>query len=102
MGNGQIDRRAFLGAGAAGCAGLILGTTRTWASDTQPGAIVETSYGRIRGLVIDKVNAFKGIRYGAPTSGANRQSQSQGSAQLARFRYHKARHHAAQQRLQSS
>jgi len=72
MGNGQIDRRAFLGAGAAGCAGLILGTTRAWASDTQPGAIVETSYGRIRGLVIDKVNAFKGIRYGAPTSGANR------------------------------
>jgi len=72
MGNGQIDRRAFLGAGAAGCAGLILGTTRAWASDTKPGAIVETSYGRIRGLVIDKVNAFKGIRYGAPTSGANR------------------------------
>ena len=30
MGNGQIDRRAFLGAGAAGCAGLILGTTRAW------------------------------------------------------------------------
>ena len=55
MGNGQIDRRAFLGAGAAGCAGLILGTTRAWASDTKPGAIVETSYGRIRGLVIDKL-----------------------------------------------
>ncbi len=42
MSNGKVDRRAFLGAGAAGCAGLILGTTRAWASDTKPGAIVET------------------------------------------------------------
>ena len=60
MNDAKIDRRIFLGAGAAV---LITGANRAWASETKPGAVVDTTSGKIRGLVIDKVNAFKGIRY---------------------------------------
>src|SRR5689334_4499700 len=34
--------------------------------------IVETAQGRLRGLLSGGVSAFKGIRYGADTSGENR------------------------------
>lgn len=40
------------------------------ASDTNP--VVETAYGRIRGYVRNGIYTFKGIPYGADTSGANR------------------------------
>ena len=37
-----------------------------------PGAIVETTTGKIRGLQFDGVHAFKGVPYGASTAGARR------------------------------
>src|SRR3954470_3673503 len=69
MNGKDISRRKFIGTGAAA---LILGSGRAWSAETKPGPIVETASGKIRGLMIDKVNAFKGIRYGASTAGANR------------------------------
>ena len=61
-----MERRTFLyvtGAAAASCA---------VGADLKTGATVETAYGKVRGLSVGKVQAFKGIRYGADTSGANR------------------------------
>jgi para-nitrobenzyl esterase len=64
-----MNRRKFLGTGAGV---LIMGTGHAWGAQEKTGPVVETATGKIRGLVIDKVNAFKGIRYAASTAGANR------------------------------
>src|SRR5947207_445759 len=69
MNHSKIDRRAFLGAAAGG---LVIISDRAGFAQVKPGAVVTTTNGKIRGLVIDKVNAFKGIRYGASTAGPNR------------------------------
>jgi para-nitrobenzyl esterase len=65
----KIDRRQFIGAGAAG---LLVATGPVRAAQSGASATVETSAGKIRGLVVDGVNTFRGIRYGASTAGANR------------------------------
>ena len=44
----------------------------SFGAEPKSGATVDTSSGKIRGLVIDKVNAFKGIPYGASTAGDRR------------------------------
>jgi para-nitrobenzyl esterase len=75
----KIDRRSFLGRGAA-AAGAIVGAAKalTAASSTSSksegdaGPVVETTSGKIRGVVIDKIYAFKGVPYGASTAGAGR------------------------------
>ena len=70
-----MNRRRFIAQGTA-AAGVFAGAvTRSLAepnSSTKPGATVDTSVGKIRGLVINKVNAFKGIPYGASTAGNRR------------------------------
>ncbi len=35
-------------------------------------AVVDTTYGRVRGFILRNINTFLGIPYGAPTSGKNR------------------------------
>ena len=69
-----INRRSFLGRGTA-AAGLLAGVSRAWgaAAKTESGGqVVVTNAGKIRGAIQGKINAFKGIPYGASTEGAGR------------------------------
>src|ERR1700676_3053883 len=66
----NIDRRAFLAGGSA-----LIGAplTRVFAAPARSdpsGPVATTTAGKIRGIYQDKINAFKGVPYGAPTSGA--------------------------------
>lgn len=69
-----MDRRSFLGSTTLAAAGVLLSDpiARLAAQSSRqgvPGATVETTAGRIRGLMSDKVHAFKGVAYGASTAG---------------------------------
>lgn len=68
----MFDRRSILG-GAAAAAGLIAApraARAVTADDIFP--VVETAQGRLRGMRAAGVNMFKGVRYGAATSGKQR------------------------------
>ena len=72
-----LARRSFLGASAMAVAGTLLDGSWTRAEAQRvrgmaPSPAVETVHGRIRGYVDDGVYDFRGIPYGADTSGANR------------------------------
>jgi para-nitrobenzyl esterase len=72
-----MNRRSFLGAGAAGVlAGggfskIALGAPAKTES-TGTGPVAETTFGKIRGTAQNKIFTFKGVPYGASTAGANR------------------------------
>ena len=70
----RMHRRHFVGMGAAAAAAAVLERVPLFARTAEgtPGAIVETTAGRIRGLQFDRVHAFRGVPYGASTAGTRR------------------------------
>jgi para-nitrobenzyl esterase len=67
---GNLNRRQLLAAGGMAAAGLALDGPGALAAHAAP--VANTKYGKVRGIAEDGVSIFKGIPYGAPTSGANR------------------------------
>jgi para-nitrobenzyl esterase len=68
----NIDRRTFLvrSTQAASAAMLVLPGVRGARAAEEP--ITETVAGRIRGINVNGINAFKGVPYGASTGGRDR------------------------------
>jgi para-nitrobenzyl esterase len=70
-----MDRRSFIGFGTLAASVLIGGNwTRAFADEAKgaPGPVVSTTEGKIRGLQLGGVQAFKGVPYADTTAGANR------------------------------
>lgn len=72
-----MDRRSFIGSSTLAAATIFLEGPLTRAlahaaGAPSPGATVQTTAGKIRGLLQDTVHAFKGVPYGASTAGAGR------------------------------
>jgi para-nitrobenzyl esterase len=66
----SVNRRQLLAAGGLAAAGLALNSPSAIAARAAP--VANTKYGKVRGIADGAIHIFKGIAYGAPTSGANR------------------------------
>ena len=66
----RVNRRQLLAAGGLAAAGLALNSPSAIAARAAP--VANTKYGKVRGIADGAIHVFKGIPYGAPTSGANR------------------------------
>lgn len=67
----SFSRRTIL-AGAAGLSGLALAGRAGALTQTDIFPVVETAQGKVRGIASGGIKMFKGLRYGASTSGKNR------------------------------
>jgi para-nitrobenzyl esterase len=69
-----MDRRTFISSSAMAATALCLDwrDLRAQSATGAPGATVATTAGKIRGLVVDRIQAFRGVPYGASTADARR------------------------------
>lgn len=73
----KLNRRSFVSGAALGATSILGGAFHNalaaGAKDSSAqGPVANTTSGKIRGQLDNKVNAFRGVPYGAPTGGANR------------------------------
>lgn len=66
----KMSRRSFIG--SASVAAAAVAAQGADVKNASSGPVAETASGKIRGTLVNKVNAFRGIPYGAPTGGAAR------------------------------
>ena len=69
----NMDRRSFLNRTTLAAGAFTL--AKTWAAPAtgdSSSPVIETSAGKIRGTMEDKVSAFRGVPYGASTAGSGR------------------------------